>query len=835
MRAGRLVPFALALVGCSSSLGKRPDEVAAERGSPSLSAGPNDAVPGDLGITPHNLIANATFEDGSSLPWTSSFSAPADGEVFVEAGALCLNVDRPGVNKWDAQIRHREMVIQGGHHYTISFRAWASQPTRLRPKVGMQGPPFGEYWFDEIQVDRRPKRFHAKFRKSGKDDPTAEFTFHAGGALADGTQGPFTICFDDIRLEDPDFIRPAKTKAEVPPTILVNQVGYFPGLVKIATLRSTQKQSLEWKLMGSDGRELASGRTQPAGLDAPSGDHVHVIDFSSFTKEGRGYVLTVGQERSRPFEIGMALYSRMKYDALAYYYHNRSGIPITMPYAGGEQWTRPAGHAGDKYDKAVPCVPAAGCSYKLDVSGGWYDAGDHGKYVVNGGISVWTLLNMWERAQHNGKSTDAFADGKMNIPEQRNNVPDLLDEVRWEVEFLLKMQVLEGEKAGMVHHKVHDERWTALGLAPHEDPMPRFLYPVSTAATLNLAAVAAQSARIWKTIDPGFSARCLTAAEKAWAAAKRFSAVYAPASGTGGGPYDDPKVDDEFYWAAAELFLTTKKPEYHQAMASSPFFLKVPPRLPAIGEGGGLPSAMTWQQVAPLGTISLAVVPGLPAGEQKTARNAVVAAADVYLNILRQRGFRVPIDWGKQNKSPWGSNSFLLNNLVVLGLASDFTDGRKYLNGVVAGMDYILGRNAMDQSYVTGWGSRPLVNPHHRFWAFQSNKKFPKAPPGCVSGGPNSGLQDPYVKAANMFNCAADKCFVDNIEAWSANEITINWNAPFAWVLSFLDEKGATSPPASRTSAPAPEPQAEAKAESSAPAKAAPETRKRASKRSKRK
>lgn len=830
MRAGRLVPWALALVGVgchSGSLGKRPDEIAAlGGGAQPVSSSASAPAPGD----PHNLIANATFDDGSSLPWTSSFSAPADGEVFVEEGALCLRIDSPGVNKWDAQIRHREMTIQSGHKYAVSFKAWATQPTKLRPKVGMQGPPYAEYWFDEIQVSRQPKRFHAKFRKAGKDDPTAEFTFHAGGLLAEGTQGPFTVCFDDIRLEDSEFFRVAKAKVEAPPTILVNQVGYFPGLVKIATLRSTQKQSLDWKLMAS-GQEVASGKTQPVGLDVPSGEHVHLIDFSSFSKEGRGYVLTVGQERSRPFEISAAMYSRMKYDALAYFYHNRSGIPITMPYAGGQQWTRPAGHVGEKYDKAVPCAPAAGCSYRLDVSGGWYDAGDHGKYVVNAGISVWTLLNMWERSQNEGKSAEAFADGKMNIPEQHNSVPDLLDEVRWELEFLLKMQAQEGDKAGMVHHKVHDEKWTALGLAPHEDPMPRFLFPVSTAATLNLAAVAAQAARIWKTIDPAFSARCLTAAEKAWAAAKRFNTVYAPATGTGGGPYDDTKVEDEFYWAAAELFLTTKKNEYHQAMSSSPFFLKVPAHLPSVGEGGGLPSPMTWQQVASLGTISLAVVPGLSAGEQKTARNAVVAAADVYLNILRQRAFRVPIDWGKANKSPWGSNSFLLNNLVVLGLASDFTEGRKYLNGVVAGMDYLLGRNAMDQSYVTGWGSRPLLNPHHRFWSYQSNNKFPKAPPGCVSGGPNSGLQDPYVKAANMFNCAADKCFVDNIEAWSANEITINWNAPLAWVLSFLDEKGATPPLAAKASAPA-EPKAE---ESAAPAKTdAPASAKPARKRSKR-
>lgn len=575
--------------------------------------------------------------------------------------------------------------------------------------------------------------------------------------------------------------------------ILVNQVGYFANLAKLATLRSDAKQQLDWKLFDADGHEVAFGKSQPVGLDVPSGDMVHIIDFSPYKATGRAFTLVVGPDRSRPFDIGGGIYHKLKYDALSYFFHNRSGIEIAMPYAGGEQWTRPAGHLSDK---SVPCAPNSNCSYSLDVTGGWYDAGDHGKYVVNGGISVWTLLNLYERSQFIGKSSAAVADGTMNVPECKNGVPDVLDEARWELEFLLKMQVPSGQpNAGMVHHKIHDKAWTALGLAPHEDPMPRFLYPISTAATLNLAAVAAQAGRVWKTIDPKFSARCVAAAEKAWAAAAANPGLLAKAGGEGGGPYADKHVEDEFYWAAAELFITTKRPEYRQYMVSSPSYLKVTAHL-RDSEGEGIASSMTWQEVAALGTLSLAVVPGvLPVADQKTARNAVIVAADTYMAILRQRGFRVPIDWGKESKSPWGSNSFLLNNLIVLGLAADFTEARKYLNAVVAGMDYILGRNAKDQSYVTGYGSKPLVNPHHRFWAFQSSNKFPHAPPGAVSGGPNSGLQDPYVKAANLVDCAAEKCFADNIEAYSVNEIAINWNAPLTWVLFYLDEKGPTAKP----------------------------------------
>ena len=134
----------------------------------------------------------------------------------------------------------------------------------------------------------------------------------------------------------------------------------------------------------------------------------------------------------------------------------------------------------------------------------------------------------------------------------------------------------------------------------------------------------------------------------------------------------------------------------------------------------------------------------------------------------------------------------MLNNAIVLALAHDFTGDAKYLNAVVEGMDYILGRNPLDQSYVTGYGERPLENPHHRFWAHQANAKFPPPPPGRRLGRPElRARRIPTSRPPGCPGCAPQKCFIDHIEAWSANEITINWNAPLAWVAAFLDEKAS--------------------------------------------
>jgi endoglucanase len=727
-----------------------------------------------------NLLKSSTFDDGISVPWTTSFTVPADGAAEVVDGALCVTVTHAGKNNWDAQLRHREMVIQRGHTYTVAFKAWASAATKARPKVGMSGPPYAEYWNATIDLDQEPKLYRGAFTMRQSDDATAELAFHIGGSMA-RADVPFKICIDDVRLDDPEFT-PDANGAEVVtvPPVLVNQLGYLPGAAKIAVVKTAASAPLDWELLDAAGKSVAAGKTAPFGKDAASGDELQLIDFSTFSTLGQGYRLKVGAEQSFPFDVSPSIYSTLKLDALSYFYQNRSGIEIRADLVQRPELARPAGHLSDKN---VKCSKHAECDYSLDVSGGWYDAGDHGKYVVNGGISLWTLLNQFERAQAFGTAAD-FGDGKLKVPERGNQVPDLLDEARWELGFLLKMQVPAGKPfAGMAHHKMHDVNWTALATAPHEDKQERVLFKVSTAATLNVAATAAQGARLWKTIDPPFAAKCLKAAEVAWAAAKQNPKLLASNIIDGGGAYDDKRVDDDFYWAAAELLIATGKLEYKQFLESSPLHRRL--RMDA----GGHKSTMNWADTDALGVISLAVAPRVEASLQAHARKLLQAGADEYLKIIGRQGYRTVLEPTKDGKYVWGSNSFVINNLIVLALAYDFTQQRKYLDGVATGMDYLLGRNPLGQSYVTGYGEKPLRNPHHRFWARQANAKYPSAPPGVLSGGPNSNTDDPYSKSAGLKGCAPEKCFVDHIEAYSVNEITINWNAPLAWVTSWLDER----------------------------------------------
>jgi endoglucanase len=134
---------------------------------------------------------------------------------------------------------------------------------------------------------------------------------------------------------------------------------------------------------------------------------------------------------------------------------------------------------------------------------------------------------------------------------------------------------------------------------------------------------------------------------------------------------------------------------------------------------------------------------------------------------------------------------FIVNNLA---LAYDFTGQAQYLNGAAEAMNYVLGRNSLAKSYVSGYGENALQNPHHLFWAKQKDASYPAPPPGAMSGSPNPGLQDPVASAA-LAGCKPQKCYLDNIDSRSTNEITINWNAPFAWLAAYLDEKSGAIPP----------------------------------------
>jgi len=574
------------------------------------------------------------------------------------------------------------------------------------------------------------------------------------------------------------------------PVIHLNQIGFRPDTAQRAILATPATTPLPWRMLDAQDHVVTTGETQPFGDDAASGDHVHRIDLGSVRTPGT-YRIEAGGVRSHPFAIGAEVYRPLSRAALNYFYQTRAGIPIEAAYAGGKAWARAAGHPHEVVtcfkgvDRAGTTWP--GCRYSLDVTGGWYDAGDQGKYVVNGGIAVWTLLDLYEA----NAASPPFPDGSAALPEAGNGSNDLLDEARWEMRFLLAMQVPDGERlalphgrqgdgpahltltdaGGMAHHKVADRNWTALPTVPADDKEERLLYPPSTAATLNLAATAAQCARIWKPIDAAFAHRCLGAASKAYQAALRNPDVYAAQHFDGSGGYGDNDLSDELYWATAELYATTHMPElagalHRMALHAAP-----------LGDAPG------WGSTSALGTITLATAAGIPAAERDAARAKLVALADRFLAEDARSGYHIPY---ASTRYQWGSNGTVLNRGIILALAARFTGKAAYRDAVVDAADYVLGRNPLDQSYVSGFGWKAMRHPHHRFWAHSLDARLPGPPPGVMSGGANNTAFADPVSATLQGHCAPERCWLDDARAYADNEVAINWNAPLLWVSSYL-------------------------------------------------
>lgn len=769
------------------------------------------ALVAKMGCNAAELLQTTEFSGGVSLPWHISESEEKNSRSEVVNGNYVVHMENPGVENWDVQIRHREIAIVQGEKYTVQFKVKATKSCKIYAKIGDQGKPYWEAWNNNwvaFNVTANQVLTVKDTFKADKDSKVAEFAFHIGGSNAAAC--PYDIEFISMSLDGEGFVPTPKPTATPARNVRVNQLGYFAKASKTATLNlagaTDPGAAKKWELKNSSGTVVADGMTTPFGKDASSGEVVHTIDFSSYQTAGKGYTLNVGSETSFPFDIGSDMYTQMKYDALKYYYHARSGIEIKLPYCVESRWARAAGHVSE--DKSVPTISGRGWTGpSLDCTGGWYDAGDHGKYVVNGGISLWQLQNIYEHSKIKGKDAQ-FADGELNIPESSNGKNDLLDETRWEMSWMLKMQIPEGsnDRAGMAAHKMADEKWTALATRPDMDKEKRIYYPPSTAATLNLAACAAQAARIWEDIDATFADQCLTAAKRAYAAAKKNPAIFAPyGQELGSGTYGDNNVTDDFHWAACELYLTTKDSSYLDDAKDYKDFAKMPTVLS--GEANGTAGCFDWGATGGLGTLSLALV---APEEFPQAVTSIQEAADKFISIQDKEGYGIPLavstytnEFGGvseiiENGYPWASNSFAVNEAIVMLYAYDSlkeTDAKaasKYSAGALESMDYLMGRNPVLYCYVTGYGENPTKYPHHRFFCPQSDPSFPSCPPGFLSGGPNSGCQDPWASGSGLkvLKTPPQKCYFDHVESWATNEVTINWNAPLAWITYYLDTWG---------------------------------------------
>lgn len=555
--------------------------------------------------------------------------------------------------------------------------------------------------------------------------------------------------------------------------IRVNQVGYAPAAEKLAVVVGAGETTYR-VVDESTGRAVAPG-DRPLGAVQTyelSGEAVQLADFTDLKAPGRYHLVVGGGDVSPTFTVAADVYRAPARAVLKAFYFWRASTELDAAHAGA--WARAAGHPNTglafhagSFTAAAPKHTAA---TSWNAPKGWYDAGDYGEYVVNGGITVGTLLAFHELYP-------AAIGDDTGIPESGNGTGDLLDEVRWELDWMLAMQ----DDDGGVFFKLAGANWPGW-ITPAADVQPRYVIGKSTGSTLNFAAVMAQAGRVYASVDAAFAARCLAAARSAWAWAVAHPSAPAPTvPSAGSGPYGDAELSDEFAWAAAELYITTREAAYRDDA-----------RLQAALSSPSVAGPAFWADMKNLAYYSLATrASGLPGTTVSALKAAVRAHADALVAAMQGNGYRYPL-----TKFEWGSTGALGNAGVLLvyaarfaGEAGDAARAAAYRNAAGQVADWLLGRNPLANSFITGVGSRSTLYPHHR----PSGADGVPAPvPGLVTGGPNSGLQD--VKAGQPgvtypANCSDELpawCYSDTLESYSSNEPAINQNAPVFFLLGAL-------------------------------------------------
>ncbi|MFZ5941534.1 MAG: glycoside hydrolase family 9 protein [Bacteroidota bacterium] len=536
----------------------------------------------------------------------------------------------------------------------------------------------------------------------------------------------------------------------------LNQASYHPGSVKRVFLDKAY-QKAPYTVLDQENKVVLEGSFSWAGDWSYSGTSVCYADFSDIEQPGTYTLLVAETTLSVPFRIEADSYTNLAAALIKSYYHARASIEILPDYAG--KFARKMGHPDDRIlihaSAASPDRPAGS---SISSPGGWYDAGDYNKYIVNSGITTFTLLHALELFP------EYFDRLPLNIPESGNRLPDLLDETLYNLRWMMTMQ---DPGDGGVYHKL-----TSLGFCgmvmPENDLSDRYVVMKSTAAGLDFAATLAKAARVLRAYEPalpGLADSCLSMAEKAWGwCILHPDLVYKQPADVSTGEYGDRNLSDEWFWAACELYLSTGKKAYLKKASFSPVDFRVP----------------EWRRTGLLGVYSLLSSPKkLSASLLKESRETLMELAGKYLETYRNSPYKI-----SNEEFPWGSNGEVANQGVLFIHAYRLSSDRRYLDAADACLGYLLGANPVGTSFITGFGIKSPMHIHERRSVADG---IPEPVPGLLAGGPTLQARNDCGPEAYPSEYPA-ACYLDDVCSYSTNEIAINWNAPAVLLVSALDQ-----------------------------------------------
>jgi endoglucanase len=552
--------------------------------------------------------------------------------------------------------------------------------------------------------------------------------------------------------------------------VKVSSIGYLPGRVKRASITAAATSFVIKR--DADGSVALTGTASAAKTDPDTSQSIVTADFTSVTEPGMYYVDVPGVGRSVSFPIGNDVYREAFVAGMLGFYGWRCNTAVSYTFKG-QTYSHEACHMDDAH---LDYIGTTGGT--RDGRKGWHDAGDYGKYTVNAGMTLGSLLAAWE------EYSSVLASYSWPIPETGGTTPDFLDEIRWELEWVLKMQYSDSD--GRVSHKLtsinFDPPWDG-GLAtehwvmPENDNQTRYFVPSGSAAIADFVAMLAKAARIYKPYDSAFADKCLNAAKVSYAYLQANTANQTFTDPTKTGAYTTTDSDDRL-WAAAEMWETTG-----DAAALSDFETRA-----ATFSKTYVDTDFDWINMKNLGMYVYLLSKRM--GKNQTTvtaiQSALTKAADTLVTARNNSGYGRALS-GKAGNYYWGSNGSVARTCMLLQVANRLSPKADYLDTCVDQISWIFGRNYYNRSQVTGLGINPPQNPHHR--PSRADGIVDPWPGLLVGGGNNTSTQAPGGNKNGATN------WTDDIEAYELNEVALNWNAPLIYALAgFLDAYTGPSP-----------------------------------------
>jgi len=569
--------------------------------------------------------------------------------------------------------------------------------------------------------------------------------------------------------------------------IRYNHVGYVPTGRKIFFLEpsrlgldSADMQKLYFRIKGSNNGvdfkgSFRRGSFENDGTCDYTGESLWSGDFSDVCEKG-SYRIFVYQDNgsemhilfeSHEFEISEDWVLRQLKANIKSFYYQRSGVELTPEFAG--KWARPAAHL----DSCIEFHPSMNRKGTWNAHGGWYDAGDYGKYIVNGGVSVGTLLlacELWNDRLMNGLSHEFYdvgnEGGHFDLPYS------LMDEIRFELEFFMRMQ----DDDGGVFFKVTPEHWDGF-VSPRDSDLlqKRLVLGKSTTSTLNFAGCLAAASGVFRLRDGAFADACLDAAVRAYQWACDHPDADWPHNTEGSGGYGDSCYDDEFFWARAMLYRELQKENGNEPLSLESLRSLL---LQDIQKNSIL-LGLDWRDTQNLGFIALALQ-NFDVELRDIARRALEGSAAEIIRLQKADPYGLSI-----RKFIWGSTGEVSNHALTLMVVNSWRssiENQSLVDWSREQVNFIYGRNPVNVSFVTGSAWSSPIHPHHRL---SHSDGVVEPIPGLLVGGINADRQDLH-RAVHYSSDLPGYSYVDDQRSFASNETAINWNAPLTAVLALL-------------------------------------------------